>query len=405
MLIQQIRNATIIIEYAEKRFLIDPMFVPKNYYPPIPQSFTPHLRWPLVELPFNAEEIIQDIDAVIMTHYHIDHFDEFAANILAKDLKIFVQDDFDKHVLEQKGFKNVEILSMAGTQFEDVILYKVHCLHGIKEKTLPYFTAIGIRHEAMGVVFKHKKEDTLYLAGDTIWCDFVKQAIDKFSPTAVIVNAADARLEKSGSIIMGTEDIMQLHRYAPHLKIIASHMDTVGHATLDRKQLNRFINEHCLQNDVYIPKDGEVITMITKEETMKNKEVAGKFYEYIANRQYDKAEELCHEDFVYYPQVDKCLHGAAAFVALERSNMDSFGDFDMQTKFLIAENDRVAVYLTFEGDLQTEGWHGVKARQKHMYMDFMTMLRFKDGKIIEKRAKYDRYYILKQLDAESFDLK
>lgn len=31
MKIQQIRNATLIITYANKRFLIDPMFAPKDF--------------------------------------------------------------------------------------------------------------------------------------------------------------------------------------------------------------------------------------------------------------------------------------------------------------------------------------------------------------------------------------
>lgn len=42
---------------------------------------------------------------------------------------------------------------------------------------------------------------------------------------------------------------------------------------------------------------------------------------------------------------------------------------------------------------------------KHCYMDFMTMLKFRDGKIIEKRAKYDRVFIYQQLGVENLNLK
>ena len=31
---------------------------------------------------------------------------------------------------------------------------------------------MSVRYEAMGVIFQHKNEETLYLAGDTIFCDF-----------------------------------------------------------------------------------------------------------------------------------------------------------------------------------------------------------------------------------------
>lgn len=145
--------------------------------------------------------------------------------------------------------------------------------------------------------------------------------------------------------------------------------------------------------------------MINETETIQNKEIAKKFYELIAARKYDEAAKLCSDDFIYYPQVSARLEGVDKFIDLEKSNMEPAGDFNMETKFIIAENDRVAVYLTFEGDLLTDTWHGVKVNNKHLYIDFMTMLRFKDGKIIEKRAKYDRFDILKQLEAESFDLK
>ena len=80
MHIQQIRSATVKITYGGSVFLIDPMFAQKDAYPPIPMSFSPDRRWPMVDLPVSEKEILQDVDAVIMTHYHIDHFDEFAVN-------------------------------------------------------------------------------------------------------------------------------------------------------------------------------------------------------------------------------------------------------------------------------------------------------------------------------------
>ena len=36
---------------------------------------------------FAISKIIDNIDAVILTHYHIDHFDEFAVQALPKSLK------------------------------------------------------------------------------------------------------------------------------------------------------------------------------------------------------------------------------------------------------------------------------------------------------------------------------
>ncbi len=136
-----------------------------------------------------------------------------------------------------------------------------------------------------------------------------------------------------------------------------------------------------------------------------NKKIAQKFYDAIAAKQYDEVEKLCHKDFVYYPQVDIVLSGAKSFVDLERLNMDPFGDFKMEVEFMIGESDRVAVYLIVEGDLQTDKYHGMVVTNKHLRMGFMTWLQFKDGKIIEKRAKYDRFYIYKQLGIKELSLQ
>lgn len=86
--------------------------------------------------------------------------------------------------------------------------------------------------------------------------------------------------------------------------------------------------------------------------------------------------------------------------------MDPFGDFKMEVRFLAADGDRVAVYLVFGGTLQQDTWHGVPAPKKELKIGFMTWLTFdEDGKIIEKRAKYDRYDMYKQLSVELLPLK
>lgn len=71
---------------------------------------------------------------------------------------------------------------------------------------------------------------------------------------------------------------------------------------------------------------------------------------------------------------------------------------------MIAENDRVAVYLTFEGDLQGDSWLGIPVSKKHLHIDFMCMLKFKDGKIIEKRAKYNMVDHFRQLGVKNLPL-
>ena len=171
------------------------------------------------------------------------------------------KNEYDKDFLQKYGFNNVEILTEKGSTFGDITLYKTPCLHGVMEKAMPYYKMFGFRPDAMGIVFKQKDEPVLYLAGDTIWCDFVKNSIDEFAPKAIIINAAAAQLKHSGPIIMGTDDVAALRRYAPDLTVIASHMDAVGHATLDRKGLKEFITANNIADDFLIPEDGEIISL------------------------------------------------------------------------------------------------------------------------------------------------
>lgn len=76
--IQQIRNATIIIEYAGQRILVDPMLGEKGCMPPFPMSIRQDHRNPLNDLPIALEDVLKDIDVVLLTHLHEDHIDEKA---------------------------------------------------------------------------------------------------------------------------------------------------------------------------------------------------------------------------------------------------------------------------------------------------------------------------------------
>ena len=260
MKFRQIRNATALISYGGRNFLIDPMFSPKDYFAPIKNSYNPELRWPKCDLPYTAEEIANSTDVIIVTHYHTDHFDQAAADKLKKGKKVFVQDEEDKEILRKLGFSNIEVLTNEGSSFVLTRLFKINCEHGDKKKAKAVFNRLGMRYEAMGVILQHEEEKTIYIAGDTIWCDNVKNAIDKYKPEYIVVNCADAQLQDCGSVLMGCEDIKRIHEYAPNIKIIASHLDCIPHATVGRKELKQYIKNNKLTDFVIIPDDGQIIT-------------------------------------------------------------------------------------------------------------------------------------------------
>ena len=89
----QVRNATLRIDYGGVRFLVDPLLAEKGAYPGFEGTANSHLRNPLVPLPVALEDII-NIDAVIVTHLHSDHWDDAAKATLPKSLPHFAQGRF-----------------------------------------------------------------------------------------------------------------------------------------------------------------------------------------------------------------------------------------------------------------------------------------------------------------------
>ncbi len=253
MQIHQIRNATLIITYNKTRFLIDPWLMPKGYMAGFDVAVNANVRQPRVDLPLPIADIV-DVDAVILTHFHPDHWDDFAVENIDKNLPFFVQSEEDLNKIKSLGFKNVNIISEDGTSFEGSMLYKTGGQHGKREIIKPLCEQINMPYDAMGVVFKAKTEKTLYLAGDTIWCDEVIAAINKFTPDVIVVNACGATLLNGERIIMNDEDVKTIAAYAPSAIIVASHMDTVSHLTVTRDDVKKL----KLKN-VVVPDDNEVL--------------------------------------------------------------------------------------------------------------------------------------------------
>lgn len=127
-----------------------------------------------------------------------------------------------------------------------------------------------------------------------------------------------------------------------------------------------------------------------------NKELVRRFYEAIGQEDYDALNKFCHEDFVFYPQVDHPYPGVSGLIASEKKNFDAFNDFKMPIKELIAEEDLVAAYMDFTGT-HTGIFYGITPTGKKVHFSLMMFLRIKDGKIIEKRSHVDVNDIIRQL--------
>jgi len=254
---QQIRNATIKLDYAGTTFLVDPMLAPKNAYPGFEGTANSDVRYPKVDLPVTVAEVL-DADAIILTHLHPDHWDDAARNLVPRDMPIFTQNEADAKTVRQDGFTNVEVLTDTGVTFNGTKIHKTIGQHGTDAmyQVPPLADVLG---KTMGLVFQRPDYKTLYVVGDTIWNQTVEDTLTRYKPDAVILNTGYAKVDNfDDSIIMGQEDLYRAYQFSPKAKIIGVHMDNVNHAMLTKAELRRFIEEkHLDKQRALVPNDGQ----------------------------------------------------------------------------------------------------------------------------------------------------
>ena len=116
-----------------------------------------------------------------------------------------------------------------------------------------------------GFVLKAKNQPTIYIVGDAIWTDDIKNNIKKFQPDYIIVNSGGALIKgyENTPIIMNEEQTMALIGERGKAKVIAVHMDALDHCRTTRASLREKASKLNIGTDkLIIPQDGEVIELL-----------------------------------------------------------------------------------------------------------------------------------------------
>lgn len=235
MRVTLVRNATLIVEIAGKRILVDPMLDDVGARPPI-EGTRNQVANPTVPLPFPAEEVVQGLDAVIVTHRHRDHLDTRGEELLPRDVPVFCQPE-DEVALRTLGLDARPVDH--ALEWDRLRITRTQARHGtgrVAELLAP----------VSGFVL-----DDLYLAGDTVWYEAVEETIERHRPRVAVVHAGGAEFVEGGLIVMGADDVREVVARVP--TVIAVHMEALNHCFLERESLRRAVP------GVLVPEDGETV--------------------------------------------------------------------------------------------------------------------------------------------------
>ena len=251
MRLRLIRHATLLVELAGRCVLVDPMLDPAGARPAV--ADTPNdRRNPLCELPEPAEVLLHRLDGVLVTHLHADHLDETAIDLLRKDIPLLCQPP-DESVLRDRGFADVRPVAGA-VELDGIAIARTEGRHGtgeIAEMLAP----------VSGFVISMPGEPTLYVAGDTVWCDEVAAALEEHAPDVVVVNAGGARFNRGDPITMTADDVVAVAAAAPGARVVVVHLEAINHCLETRADLHQRLRAEGLEGRVTVPEDGALIPL------------------------------------------------------------------------------------------------------------------------------------------------
>jgi L-ascorbate metabolism protein UlaG (beta-lactamase superfamily) len=205
MRLRLIRNATLKLSYAGQTILIDPDLAAKHARP----SFTGRSANPMVDLPLPPATIAADLDGIVVSHLHRDHFD--AVEALPAALPLFCQPG-DEARISERGFAQVLPIDDE-LAWNGIRLTRTGGEHGTG--------AVGrVMGAVSGFVFAAAGEPTLYWAGDTVNCPAVTDAIARFQPDIIVTHSCGARWpDDEGTrqlIVMDAEQTIAVCRAVQH---------------------------------------------------------------------------------------------------------------------------------------------------------------------------------------------
>lgn len=264
-----LRNATARLDYAGQTILLDPMLSGQGELP----SFAGIAPNPTVALPLTVSDAVAGIDAVIVGHMHVDHFDPAAAEALPKDVPVFTPDnsaptsppqpepvvDF-RTQLQDYGFTDVSLLD--GAEFEGVSMEQEFARHGSGN-------VAELMGGVNGIVLSAPGHPRIYWTGDTVLDGEgrVEAILTEHAPDIVIAHTGGAVIAPLGETPLmmdeaqAVEFFQAAHAANPEVQIVAVHMNALDHCFTTRETLAAEVEglPADLLDGLHMPVEGETV--------------------------------------------------------------------------------------------------------------------------------------------------
>ena len=253
--VRLIRNATLKVYYAGKTILVDPMLGEKaTSISALKVNMNPR-----VHLTMPVKEVLDNVDFILLTHAHIDHYDNAAKQLIPKNMPWYVQPADLDSVAVKDYFINTTVIDDS-LSINGITIIRISGNHGRGQLA-------QMMGASSGYILKANGEPTLYIMGDCVWDEVTQKAVGTYTPDYIVINSGGAILpplsKTDGPIIMNEDETMKMIKECPaSTRFIAVHMDAIDHCQTTRVILrNEAQYQNIDMNRLLIPEDGETIKL------------------------------------------------------------------------------------------------------------------------------------------------
>lgn len=254
MKITQLRNATILISFDKQTIIVDPMLAKKATLPKL-RYFKSNKKNPLVDIPESFKQLRNTVSAALVTHCqkgHFDHLDRAGVKWLAENQIPTFCTRRDEIYLAKKKILTQVLPNHSNPFFEGKITL-IPATH--TRGWLSPFMEHGT-----GYFIDLPSHPSLYLMGDTVLTDTIRDFIRSYQPDYIVAPTGKAQFDIGAPLLLDEQEIIELFTLS-NGTIICNHMEALDHCRISREGLKKLLALSGIKSRYKIPKDGETLIL------------------------------------------------------------------------------------------------------------------------------------------------